>query len=64
MDLCQISCFEILHAKDVAKDISDISTGLMVIEQLLADPDMIFFDASSMELVNMDYSEDPTFFIN
>jgi len=56
--------FEILHAKDVAKDISDISTGLMVDrEQLLAwDPDMIFFDASSMELVNMDYSEDPTFF--
>ena len=56
--------FEVLHVRDVARGLSDISTGLMVNrEQILAwDPDMIFFDASSMELVNMDYSEDPAYF--
>lgn len=56
--------FEILHAKDVAVGISEKSAGLLVDkEQILAwNPEMIFFDANSMGLVNMDYVEDSAYF--
>lgn len=56
--------FEILSAKDAAAGISEKSGGLLVDkEQILSwDPDMIFFDAGSMELVRTDYAEDAAFF--
>ena len=41
--------FEILHAKDVAKDASDISTGLWWIRSGVAGIRYDILDASSME---------------
>ena len=56
--------FQVLSANDVAEGISEKSGGLLVDrEQILTwDPDMIFFDAGSMELVQADYAADPGFF--
>lgn len=56
--------FEILGAKDVASGISDKTGGLLVDREqiLLWNPDIIFFDTSSMALVNTEYNEDPTYF--
>lgn len=60
------SVFETLHANDVADGISGQtgSSGVMVDrEQIIAwDPDMIFFDAGSMELVRNDYADNPGYF--
>ncbi|MGB4609823.1 MAG: ABC transporter substrate-binding protein [Saccharofermentanales bacterium] len=60
------SVFETLSAKDVAVDLAGQagSSGVMVDkEQILEwDPDMIFFDAGSMELVRTDYKENPDYF--
>ncbi len=56
--------FEVLSANDVAVGISEKSGGLLVDrEQILAwNPDMIFFDANSMSLVNTDYAADASYF--
>lgn len=58
--------FEILHAKDVADEIADNgnSNGVLVDkEQILAwNPEIIFFDAKSMDLVRTDYAENPGYF--
>lgn len=58
--------FEILSAKDVAEDVTGqtISGGLMVDrEQILSwDPEMIFFDSGSMNLIRTDYAENPAYF--
>lgn len=58
--------FEILHARDVADEIADNgnSNGVLVDkEQILAwDPEIIFFDAKSMDLVRTDYAENPGYF--
>lgn len=60
------SVFEILSANDVAKDVAGDtgSSGVMVDrEQILAwDPEIIFFDSGSMELVRTDYAENPGYF--
>jgi iron complex transport system substrate-binding protein len=60
------SVFKTLSAKDVAANLAGQteSSGVMVDkEQILTwDPDMIFFDAGSMELVNTDYVENPGYF--
>ncbi|MBQ9968143.1 MAG: ABC transporter substrate-binding protein [Oscillospiraceae bacterium] len=58
--------FEILSAMDVAEDIAGQtgSSGVMVDREqiLIWDPEIIFFDAASMELVRADYAEDPDYF--
>lgn len=56
--------FSILSANDAAVGISDTIGGLLVDkEQILAwDPDMIFFDSGSMELVKTDYAADSAYF--
>ena len=58
--------FEVLSANDVAKDVAGDtgSSGVMVDrEQILAwDPEIIFFDSGSMELVRTDYAENPGYF--
>lgn len=56
--------FQVLHVKDVAVGISEKAGGLLVDkEQILAwNPDMIFFDAGSMELIQADYAADPAYF--
>ena len=58
--------FEVLSANDVAKDVTGDtgSSGVMVDrEQILAwDPEIIFFDSGSMELVRTDYAENPGYF--
>lgn len=56
--------FQVLSARDAALGISDTVGGLLVDrEQILAwDPDILFFDASSVELVQADYAADPAFF--
>lgn len=56
--------FKVLAANDVAVGISEKSIGLMVDkEQILAwDPDIIFFDANNISLVNLDYNENPLYF--
>ena len=58
--------FEALSANDVAKDVAGDtgSSGVMVDrEQILAwDPEIIFFDSGSMELVRTDYAENPGYF--
>lgn len=56
--------FSILSANDAAVGISDTIGGLLVDkEQILAwDPDMIFFDSGSMELVKTDYAADSSYF--
>ena len=58
--------FEVLSANDVAKDMAGDtgSSGVMVDrEQILAwDPEIIFFDSGSMELVRTDYAETPGYF--
>ena len=58
--------FEVLSANDVAKDVAGDtgSSGVMVDrEQILAwDPEIIFFDSGSMELVRTDYTETPGYF--
>lgn len=56
--------FSILHANDAAIGISDTVGGLLVDkEQILSwDPDMIFFDSGSMELVNTDFAKDSAYF--
>ena len=58
--------FEVLSANDVAKDMAGDtgSSGVMVDrEQILAwDPEIIFFDSGSMELVRTDYAENPGYF--
>ena len=57
--------FQILSANDVATAInSEISGGTLVDkEQILNwNPDIIFFDAGSMTLVNTDYQENPAYF--
>jgi len=60
------SVFEILEANDVAEEIAGQtgSSGVMVEkEQILAwNPEIIFFDAGSMELVKTDYAEDSAYF--
>ena len=58
--------FQILSANDVAREIAGQtgSSGVMVDrEQILTwDPEIIFFDSGSLELVNIDYAEDPGYF--
>lgn len=57
--------FEALSAKNVASDTPTQSTGAALVdkEQILKwNPDIIFFDAGSMELVNTDYQENPAYF--
>lgn len=57
--------FKILAAKDVAADAAEAGTmGVMVDrEEILQwNPDIIFFDAGSMSLVNTDYAENPGYF--
>lgn len=58
--------FKILSANDVAAKLDGQtgSSGVMVDkEQILKwDPDIIFFDAGSMELVRNDYAENPGYF--
>ncbi len=60
------SVFQILEANDVATDVAGQtgSSGVMVDrEQILAwDPEIIFFDSGSMELVRTDYAETPDYF--
>ncbi len=60
------SVFEILSANDVAEEIAGQtgSSGVMVDrEQILSwDPEIIFFDSGSMELVRTDYAENPGYF--
>ncbi len=57
------SVFKTIAAQDVAADLPGQtgSSGVMVDkEQILSwDPDMIFFDAGSMNLINTDYAENP-----
>ena len=61
---CKYPVFSILHANDAAKDVADKVGGVLVDkEQILSwDPDMIFFDAGNMELVNTDYAQDSAYF--
>ena len=56
--------FKALNVKDVAIGISEKSGGLLVDkEQILAwNPDMIFFDAGSMEMIRADYDTDAAYF--
>lgn len=56
--------FQVLSARDAALGISDTVGGLLVDrEQILSwNPDILFFDASSMELIQADYAADPAFF--
>lgn len=58
--------FRILAANDVANEIAGAqgSSGVMVDrEQILAwDPEIIFFDAGNMGLVNADYAENTAYF--
>lgn len=58
--------FELLSANDVAAEISSQSgaSGVMVDKEqiLLWNPEMIFFDAGSMDLVRNDYSSNPNYF--
>ena len=58
--------FKVIGANDVAAQIEGQAgaSGVMVDkEQILQwDPDIIFFDANSMKLVNTDYSEAPGYF--
>lgn len=56
--------FKVLNVKDVAVGISEKSGGLLVDkEQILSwNPDMIFFDAGSMEMIRADYATDPDYF--
>lgn len=58
--------FEVLSANDAAMDVTGEanSSGVMVDkEQILAwDPEIIFFDSGSMELVRTDYAENPGYF--
>ena len=58
--------FQILSANDAAKDVAGEAnaSGVMVDkEQILSwDPEIIFFDAGSMELVRTDYAENPGYF--
>ena len=58
--------FRILAANDVANEIAGTqgSSGVMVDrEQILAwDPEIIFFDAGNMGLVNADYAENTAYF--
>lgn len=58
--------FQVLHANDVAQGTlgQDGASGIMVDrEQILAwDPDMIFFDAGSMAVINADYQDNPDYF--
>lgn len=60
------SVFKTLSANDVAIGLEGQtgSSGVMVDkEQIITwDPDMIFFDAGSMELVRTDYAENPGYF--
>ena len=58
--------FEILSANDVAEELEGQvgASGVMVDrEQILTwDPDIIFFDAKSMDLVRTDHAENPGYF--
>lgn len=56
--------FELLAVDDVAKNVAEKSGGVLVDkEQILSwNPDMIFFDASSLSMVNTDYTENPDYF--
>ena len=58
--------FEILSASDVAEELAGQvdASGVMVDREqiLLWDPEIIFFDAKSMELVRTDYAENPGYF--
>ena len=59
------SVFDILEVNDVAVELADGKSMAAMVdkEQILAwNPDIIFFDAGSMGLVNADYAEDPDFF--
>lgn len=56
--------FEVLDAEDVTVGIANKSGGLLVDrEQILSwNPEMIFFDSNSMELIRTDYKENPDYF--
>lgn len=58
--------FEALDAEDVADDISETtdSSGITVDkEQILSwDPEILFFDAGSLEIIRSEYRENPGFF--
>ncbi|MBE6022585.1 MAG: hypothetical protein E7231_05020 [Cellulosilyticum sp.] len=56
--------FKVLNVRDVAVGISEKSGGLLVDrEQILEwNPDMIFFDAGSMEMIEADYDMDAAYF--
>ena len=55
--------FNLLHANDVAKNVQGNMGVLVDKEQILNwNPDMIFFDAGSMEMVNEDYKKDKNYF--
>ncbi len=61
---CQYPVFTILHANDAVKDMYDSIGGLLVDKEqiILWDPDIIFFDVGSMELVRQDYAENSAYF--
>ena len=55
--------FNLLHANDVAKNVQGNMGVLVDKEQILNwTPDIIFFDAGSMEMVNEDYKKDKNYF--
>ena len=58
--------FQILSANDVAREVAGQTgaSGVMVDrEQILTwDPEIIFFDSGSMELLRTDYAENPGYF--
>lgn len=58
--------FELLSANDVTDDLDTTGQAMAMMvdrEQILKwNPDMIFFDATSLELVNADYAATPDYF--
>lgn len=56
--------FEVLSANDVAVGVSEKVGGLLIDREKILewDPDMIFFDANSIAVIQEDYANDPTFF--
>jgi iron complex transport system substrate-binding protein len=58
--------FSVIHGRDAAQGITEKAGGVMVDKEqiLLWDPDILFLDASNMELIQTEYQEDPSYFQN
>lgn len=56
--------FEVLSANDVAVGVSEKVGGVLIDREKILewDPDMIFFDANSIGMIQDDYANDPGFF--